>query len=454
MPADTALSRLGLWLRAHRRFIQAVQWGIVLVYAVLLIVPAMLPLPAAESHLFSSMAGIAQFVFWGVWWPGVIVSVLLLGRSWCGLFCPEGMLTEWTSGHGRGRRIPTWLKWPGWPLVAFVATTVYGQLISVYQYPQPALLILGGSTLAAMLVGYLYGRNKRVWCRYLCPVSGVFGLLARLAPLHYAVDRQAWESSPTRKTIPINCAPLIDIRRMEGASLCHQCGRCAGQRDAVQLACRPVNREIAQLRPDQAQPWEVLLLLYGMIGVAIGAFQWSATSTFVMAKQAAAGWLIDHETGLFLLDDNVPWWLLTHYPSLNDSFCWLDGAMIVGYIALVGSLLGSWLWFWLGLSARALQADWRSRRLQLAYCLTPLAGVGLILGLSATSFSLLRGMGLMLPWKGVAQLALLGLGLLWSLRLFWLQTAGAEALPRGQAMLLAVPAWAAIVLCWWQFLQP
>ncbi|WP_346433061.1 hypothetical protein [Breoghania sp.] len=37
----------------------------------------------------------------------------------------------------------------------------------------------------------MYGNDKRVWCRYLCPVSGIFGLLTKLAPLHYAVDSRA-----------------------------------------------------------------------------------------------------------------------------------------------------------------------------------------------------------------------------------------------------------------------
>src|SRR3546814_10015574 len=77
------------------------------------------------------------------------------------------------------------------------------QLVSVYQYPWAVLAVLGGSTAAAMVVGWLYGRNKRVWCKYLCPVNGAFNLLAKLAPWHYKVDEQAWRN-PQRRTESIN----------------------------------------------------------------------------------------------------------------------------------------------------------------------------------------------------------------------------------------------------------
>ena len=53
--------------------------------------------------------------------------------------------------------------------------------------------MLGGSTVAAVGLGLLYGREKRIWCRYLCPASGVFAVLAKIAPLHYKVDRAAWD---------------------------------------------------------------------------------------------------------------------------------------------------------------------------------------------------------------------------------------------------------------------
>src|SRR5690606_21450889 len=178
-------------------------------------------------------------------------------------------------------------------------------------YAQAALLILGGSTLAAMLVGFLYGRGKRVWCRHLCPVSGVFALLAKLAPVHFRVDEERWRANLPPHLPPPNCAPLLDIRRMRGASACHACGRCSSQRDAVRLIARAGSTEIVELGGD-AGPWETRLLLYGVIGLAIGAFQWTVSPWFIALKQAMAEWLVRHDL-LWPLQPSAPWWLLTHY---------------------------------------------------------------------------------------------------------------------------------------------
>ena len=298
---NTWLTQVGHAMRRHAGVIRRLQWAVVLFYCVLLVIPAFLSLPPAEAGILNSLTLLAQFLFWGLWWPFVLLSVVLFGRLWCGVLCPEGSLSEWASRHGRGLGIPNWIRWGGWPTVGFCLTTLYGQLISVYDYAQAALLILGGSTLAAMLVGFLYGRGKRVWCRYLCPVSGVFGLLAKLAPVHFYVDEQRWRANAAPHLPPPNCAPLLDIRRMRGASACHACGRCSGQRDAVQLIARSSNEEIVRYGNSPDNLWEVRLLLYGVIGLAMGAFQWTVSPWFISLKQAMAEWLVALEMSKWAL---------------------------------------------------------------------------------------------------------------------------------------------------------
>jgi polyferredoxin len=448
------LARIGDWMAAHARTIIALQWIIVAFYAVLVALPAFLPHPGPEARLFSSDFGVAawherlvllaQYLFWGVWWPFVILSIMFAGRVWCGVLCPEGALAEFASRHGRGGAIPRWIRWAGWPFVAFVLTTVYGQLISVYEYPQAALLILGGSTVAAVAVGYLYGKGKRVWCRYLCPVSGVFALLARLAPIHFKVDREAWNQHPTR-THAVDCAPLLNVKGLDGMAQCHACGRCAGHRDAVQLAVRSPSAEI--LGGETPKTYEALLLMFGMLGVAIGAFQWTVSPWFVQLKQTAAEWLVNHDV-MWLLDESPPWWLLTRYPAVNDVFSWLDGAAIFVWIFGVALVLGGTTLIATMLAARLADTDWR--RLGLSF--VPIAGLGLFLGLSMMTATHLRAEGVELNWLPGLRAALLALGVAWSawlaLRLLKVSR-GSTARKFAAGVVWAVPL-ALIGASWWR----
>lgn len=415
---------LGEAMRRNRAWIIAAQWAVVAVYVVLLTVPVFRPLPPPDARLIDNFTLVAQFVFWGVWWPFVILATLLAGRFWCGVLCPEGALTEFASRHGLGRPIPRWIRWGGWPFVAFVATTVYGQLISVYEYPQAALLILGGSTVAAVAVGLVYGRGKRVWCRYLCPVSGVFGLLSRFSAIHFRVDRGAWTQAPRRKAV--DCPTLVDIARMTGASQCHLCARCSGHRGAVELARRGLGQEIVALPARDIRPWEARLLVFGMIGVATGAFQWSASPWLVALKQAIAAWLIERNSFALLADD-VPWWLLTHYPTAHDVFTPLDGLLIVAYVALAGVLLGGWITLWLRAAAPAHSEERGASARRLAYALVPFAGAGLFLGLSMLTATILKAAELTLAWLPYARAVVLGFGAGWSLLLAWRIASSARA---------------------------
>ena len=410
------LAIIGLFLRHHRRPIMVVQWLIVIAYAALVVIPAFLPLPPASAHIWDNLRLFAQFCFWGLWWPGVMIATLSLGRVWCGLFCPEGTISEWVSQYGRGKPVPGWLKWSGWPLVAFVATTVYGQLVSVYEYPQAALLVLGGSTVAAVGIGLLYGREKRIWCRYLCPASGVFAVLAKIAPLHYKVDRAAWErdsgAAKRFKPEPVNCAPLVDVRRMTSASECHACGRCAGQRDAVALSARSPFAEVLDLNNPARTP-DALTLLYGVLGVATAAFQWTVSPWLLHVKLVLAEGLVEHEY-FALLDNDVPWWLLTHYPEASDLFTWLDGALVLVYLLGGGFLLGSLLLLGPTLAARLLKNEARTwQRFSLA--LAPLAAASVILGLSMLTVSHLKAEHFWLGWLPYFRIGLLSAGCLGSL---------------------------------------
>lgn len=448
-PASVRLAAYGDWLRDHGGAVRAVQWTVVAAYALLVVVPAFLPLPGDDARALTSFTVFAQWAFWGLWWPFVILSMLVAGRTWCGVFCPEGTLTEAASRIGLHRPVPHWMRWGGWPFVAFAMTTVFGQLVSVYQYAPAALLVLGGSTLAAIAVGLVYGREKRVWCRHLCPVNGVFSVLSRVAPVHFRVDRDAWARNAGHVSVhKVNCAPLVRIRRMGGPSECHMCGRCSGHLGAIALSFRPPNREVATLAPDRASGWDAALVVVGLIGLAVGAFQWSASPWFVQAKLAAAAFVVDHGPA-WLLSDDAPWWLLTHYPDANDVFTWLDGLAIVGYIVATAAVLSSLVWGSLAIAARACRAPVVARASRLAYALVPLAGLGVFLGLTSLTVSLAKAEGFPLGAVPALRALVLAAGAAWSLRLAWLQLGDApDRAARVRAFAAFACAVAAVVAAW------
>ncbi len=456
---SAALAWLGEWLRHHRGLVQRLQWAVVLVYIFLVAVPAFLPLPGRAAHIWSDLVLFAGFVFWGLWWPFVLLSMVLVGRTWCGIFCPEGALSEAASRFGRGLSVPRWITWKGWPFTAFACTTIYGQMVSVYQYPKPALLILGGSTLGAIAVGFLYGRNKRVWCRYLCPVNGVFGLLAKLAPVYFRVDSEAWARSRRAGKAHVqalDCAPLVAIKTMKGAADCHMCGRCSGFRGAIALAPRAQDHEIVHVAGRVANPAETVLIVLGLMGVAVGAFHWSASPWFIELKQACAALLVDHGFSS-VLEIQPPWWILTDYPDRNDRMNLLDGTVLLAYIAATAIVIAAAVSACLALATTCLGRWSWVRFHHLAQSLIPIAGCGVFLGLSALTVTMLRAEGLAMGFVGTLRAALLLAAALWSLRLAWkiaglatpsLSRRAAAVVSIGGAVGTGVASWGVLFWVW------
>jgi hypothetical protein len=169
------------------------------------------------------------------------------------------------------------------------------------------------------------------------------------------------------------------------------------------------------------------------MGLAVGAFLWSASPWYVTVKQAIATWLVNRDV-YWPLADNASWFILTHYPQVNDSFSWLDGAVILMFIAAAAAIVGGAIFAGLWLADRVLPAfvrpgvrDVDGSLLRsplegvhkLAQGLIPAAGAGVFLGLSATTLTLLQHEGVSTGWANPARFTLLTLALAWSLRFQW-----------------------------------
>lgn len=256
------LQRIGYALASNQERLRHIQLLMVAFYAV-----------AAAIVIFTSSPWSAQFerwmaiLLWGLWWPAVLVGNLLFGQAWCGLLCPDGVLTELAGRWSRRVKIPHVLRWPGWAILGFATTLLAVHATDATHNAKATFLILGTLSVGALTIGALYGKGRRVWCRYLCPVSILFGMLSRCAPIYFRVDRVAWSAPIWRRASRIECPVLIDIRNMTGSAGCHMCGRCSGHRNAVVLTVRRPWDETLMLTPASPIRREVAVLMFGLFGL-------------------------------------------------------------------------------------------------------------------------------------------------------------------------------------------
>jgi len=125
-------------------------------------------------------------LFWAWWWPGILLTYPILGRFWCAV-CPFMIYGEvvqrWRVGQGAVLQ-----KWPTKQLEAYGPWFLYFLFLAILlweelwvlentAYLSSWLLLL--ITFGAMVGSWFY--ERRVWCRYLCPIGGMNGLYALLA---------------------------------------------------------------------------------------------------------------------------------------------------------------------------------------------------------------------------------------------------------------------------------
>ena len=237
---DGASPRSATWLRRHgRRCCAAMQWAVVGRLSRADHRPALLPLPdrARISGRTSRCSRSSPSGACG-------------GRSCCSAWCLSGAPGAGCSARrsadgvreppGQGHALPHWITGRAGRSSPSPDDDLRpaGQRLSI---SRAGLLILGGSTAAASSSATVWPQQTRLVPLSL-PGHRRFRLLTKLAPLHFRVDHAAWSASPQAASgrSPVNCAPLVPIKTMQGASLCHMCGRCSGYRGAMR--CRAARR--------------------------------------------------------------------------------------------------------------------------------------------------------------------------------------------------------------------
>lgn len=422
----------------HRDRLVWVHAAMAAMFIAVILVPVILPDPPGDATPLTHWTSFANFALWGLWFPLVFLSVIVTGRSWCGLLCPMGAAAEWANKRGPKGAIPAWLKWEGTPIVSFLITTILGQTVGVRDHPEAALEVFGGTLVAAIVLGFLYGRKKRAWCRHACPIGLLLGVFSRIGAVQFAPKMprpggDAW----TEKGV---CPTMIDLPRKQESRHCIQCFRCVNPeaKGALELRLRRPGAEIEDIRhhnPNAAEVW----FLFLATGVALGGFLWLVLPIYQHWRQSLGIWAVEQD--LAWLGEPGPAWLMSVHPDRREVFVWLDFWMILGFMTGVMVVLSALLAALTAAAARL--AD--GRFVELGYQYAPVAMVSLVVGLGGTLFKPLGELAG--PAKGVLFLA----GILWSGWLGW-RILAPYGLRTGRRLLALAPGLTgtlAVALAWW-----
>jgi hypothetical protein len=418
-PTGAVAAAVAGFMARHRRKLPWVHAGMFLLFVVLLLVPPLLPQPVETAGVFDDYRLFANAVLWGVWFPLVFLSVLLTGRSWCGLFCPMGAASEWAGKHGLNRTVPAWLRWPGTPIVSFVAVTIWAQTLGARDHAESAALLFGGVMVLAVAAGFVYGRGKRVWCRHACPVGLLLGVYARLGAVDFRPKRP--QAGGDRWTEATACPTLIDLKRKTESRHCIECFRCVNPRakGGLDLVLRRPGTEVEDIGAHNGNLAEVLFLFLGA-GLAAGGFLWLVLESYQTFRLWLATTAI--KAGHLWIGEPGPRWLMAVYPEAREVFRWIDfltiTAYMLGWMTLTAAVLSATtaLAAWAAGRAGA-SGGVHQRFVRLGYQVAPVAMVSLLLGLGGDLFAVLGELGLADDGIRVLKTLLFLAGAGWSLHL-------------------------------------
>lgn len=173
-----------------------------------------------------------SYLLWYVWWAALPLTFLVLGRLWCSV-CPIGLLSDTVQ-----KAVPWNLDWPaqaaGFEIGILSATFLLVHFTNLYynfeENVAPGLVfllaIIGLSLLAALVF------RKRVWCRALCPLGAMAGLISSISFLRIKSNAALCRTQCSGKICTEGfgkeggCPVLEQPRKGIDTRFCNYCGEC------------------------------------------------------------------------------------------------------------------------------------------------------------------------------------------------------------------------------------
>ena len=134
-------------------------------------------------------------VFWAGWWPGIMLVFPFLGRIWCSI-CPFMAFGDLAQQAATSMGVEL-QKWPAWGKTAgpaFAFGLFYAILLWEELWDLPQNGVLSSCLLLLITSGAVANSivfEKRLWCRYLCPIGAMNKIFATAS----MTEVRTWKSN-------------------------------------------------------------------------------------------------------------------------------------------------------------------------------------------------------------------------------------------------------------------
>ena len=208
---------------------------------------------------------------WALGWPALVAGALIWARFWCAI-CPMGTLGKLAKKViALEREFPSALKKRSDIVVAAALLFIVWLETATDMRHSPFNLgvLLLVITVLAVVVSVIYERQS--WCRYLCPLGAMTGVLAKASWLELRADRNVCASQCTSHecyfgTSKREGCPFGQITPTLRSNLeCKMCGACVKNcpHGAINLNLRMPGEELWKMRRANSG---TAFLIVGMVG--------------------------------------------------------------------------------------------------------------------------------------------------------------------------------------------
>ncbi len=227
----------------------------------------------------NSNMNLATISIWVIWWSLIIISLALIGRFWC-FMCPFGAIGDWVQRRAfykkindtfsLNRKLPNRFRNLSIAAIFFLAITWADIQFNLVNSPLNTAYFIVALLGVIVIISIVF--ERRSFCRYMCPITGLIGLYSMFAPFELrAKEKGTCKNCKEKYCITGNekgypCPVFEYPGTMDKNTHCILCTECVKtcHRSNISLNLRPFAGDFLAMKKTRTDEALFILMLLGI----------------------------------------------------------------------------------------------------------------------------------------------------------------------------------------------